>query len=239
VTGKMREEQPFLRDFSRPLRILFIGNSHTYRHDVPATLVRLAGAAEPAAAVTVETRFGEGASLAWHWGNPETVQVIGRGKWDYVVLQERSGGPIEDRLSMEKHALLLDRRIRDAGARTILYMTWPRRDKPEMQGTIAAAYCGLQARTGALLAPVGFVWARCRSTFPDLDLHDPDGRHANVLGAYLSACTFFALIFRRSPEGLAATVLSPGEYSSFGGKERLSVLERIAHEITGPLRQPS
>ncbi len=239
MTGKMREEQPFLRGFSRPLRILFIGNSHTYRHDVPATLVRLAGAAEPAAAVTVETRFGEGASLAWHWGNPETVQVIGRGKWDYVVLQERSGGPIEDRPSMEKHALLLDRRIRDTGARTILYMTWPRRDKPETQESIAEAYRDLQKRTGGLLAPVGSVWRQCRSLCPDLDLYDPDGRHANALGAYLSACTFFSLICRTSPEGLAEAVFSCEQYSSLGGKDHLSALERIAHNVTGCTNQSS
>ncbi len=235
----MSEEQHSSPGFVRVLRILFIGNSHTYRHDVPSMFVRMAAVREPAVPVAVESCDGEGASLAWHWENPKTVRAITKGNWNYVVLQERSGGPIEDQPSMEKYALNLDRRIRDSGARTILYMTWPRREKPETQSVIAAAYSGLQRLTGALLAPVGSVWRECCAAYPDLDLYDPDGRHANALGAYLSACTFFSLICGRSPEGLSEAVLSRGDGAASGGAEHLASLERIAHEMVERLRLPS
>ena len=223
----------------RQVRILFIGNSHTYRHNIPSTLFRMAKALYPPVNIAIDSRVGEGVSLAWHWGNPETIQNIERGYWDYVVLQERSGGPLEDRLSMEKYGLSFDRKVRNSGARTILYMTWARRDRPETQNAITKAYNDLQKQTGALLAPVGSVWERCRSMFPGMNLYDPDGRHANALGAYLSACTFFHLIYGRSPEGLAEVVFSRERCASFGGKERLAALERIVHEVVDRTMEPA
>jgi hypothetical protein len=239
VKKGMPGEQEPLGSPLRQLRILFIGNSHTYRHDIPSTLVRMAKALKPPVNIAIDSRVGEGASLAWHWENPETIQNIERGNWDYAVLQERSDGPLEDRLSMEKYGISFGRTIRDSGARTILYMTWARRDRPETQSAIVKAYKNLQKQTGALLAPVGSVWDRCRSMFPGMNLYDPDGRHANTLGAYLSACTFFSLICKRSPEGLAETIFSRERCSSFGGKERLAALERIAYEVVARTMQPA
>ena len=215
----------------RQIHILFIGNSHTYRHDIPSTLVRMANALYPPVNMVSDFRVGEGVSLAWHWGNPETIQNIEGGDWDYVVLQERSSGPLEDRFSMEKYGLGFDRKIRNSGARTILYMTWARRDRPETQSAITEVYRDLQKRTDALLAPVGSVWERCRSIFPGMNLYDLDGRHANELGAYLSACTFFYLICKRSPEGLAEVIFSRERCASFGGREHMTALERIVHEV--------
>ncbi len=38
---------------------------------------------------------------------------------------------------------------------------------------------------------------------PDIVLRVADARHPTVSGTYLAACTFFAALFNRTPEGLA------------------------------------
>jgi hypothetical protein len=67
-------------------RILFIGNSHTYLHHMPRLLTGLAQA--KGIEIFTEQSTGEGASLAWHWNRPETKDLIARGQWTHVVLQE-------------------------------------------------------------------------------------------------------------------------------------------------------
>ena len=93
-------------------RILFIGNSHTYLHYMPRMLEQLARAAGYRKRLRTEQVTGRGAGLEWHWNNPATRHMITDGQWDYVILQERSGGPLEDPVSMQKHARLLDAEIR-------------------------------------------------------------------------------------------------------------------------------
>ena len=60
--------------------------------------------------------------------------------WDYVVFQERSGGPLEEPDSFTRHAGLLDAEIRQQGAKTMLFVTWANRSRPDTQAVLADAY---------------------------------------------------------------------------------------------------
>jgi hypothetical protein len=40
------------------------------------------------------------------------------------------------------------------------------------------------------------------STNPSLSLFDSDGNHATALGAYLTACEFYAFFYEKNPKGL-------------------------------------
>src|SRR5687768_5733745 len=72
-----------------PLKILYIGNSYTYTHDIPGVVSALAvdaGFPQPV--------YGTLAQPAWflstHRASPETVGVIDQFELDVVVLQEQS-----------------------------------------------------------------------------------------------------------------------------------------------------
>ena len=78
------------------LNVLFIGNSHTYLHYLPQMLVGLVKAAGSGYDLAVEQCVGEGASLVWHWNNEPSRQMMRSRKWEFIVLQDRSGGPLED-----------------------------------------------------------------------------------------------------------------------------------------------
>ena len=212
------------------LKVLFIGNSHTYLNFMPQMLLALAGVKDRGKALLVDQCTGEGASLEWHWHNRSSRDAIADRQWDYVVLQDRSGGPLEEPASFERHAGLLNAAIGRQGAGTIFYMTWANRTRPETQAVLAEAYTRIARRLGAFLAPVGLAWQALHRIEPDFDLHHPDGRHANPAGSYLTACVFYSVLFNSSPEDL------PGVFH-YRGKQRLDLktdrallLQKVAWE---------
>jgi len=164
---------------------------------------------------------GEGASLEWHWENRATRHLIESRNWNYVVLQDRSGGPLEAKEPMFVHARLLDEKIKNQGAKTIFFMTWASWKKPDTQETIAKAYLQITRELCAIIAPVGLAWERALRKDPGLDLHHKDGRHANPVGSYLAACVFYATFFNISPEGLPGNLF-------VAGKERVNLSRPMA-----------
>lgn len=197
---------------------------------MPRMLSELARAADPERDLRIEQCTGHGVSLAWHWKNRDTRDLIAGGKWDYVVLQERSGGPLEAREVFQKYARLLHAEIRKRGGRTVFYMTWARISRPDTQKVIAKTYEQIALELGAILAPVGLAWERLRKTDANFRLHEPDGRHANPAGSYLAACVFYALLFGASPEGLPAKIIIQDGPRVDIENPRASLLQQIAFE---------
>lgn len=200
---------------ARPVRVLFIGNSYTFFHDVPGLLVDLGRRARPARDIEVDQVVVGGATLRDHWGDGRALDKLRGGRWDYVVLQEQSmlGYVAENGVGRVNHpeyfrrsARLFDREIRAAGARTVLFHTWAPRDHPEWQGALDVGYFPLARELNAILAPVGVAWQRVRRDRPELDLYFRDGRHPGPAGSYLAAVTLWAAIFGQSPVGLSSVV---------------------------------
>ncbi len=212
-------------------RLLFVGNSHTYLHYMPQMLEQLVKAGNCNIEISVDQIVGEGASLEWHWHNAQSRGMIREGMWDYVVLQDRSGGPLENPRSFQRHARLLNTEIQRSGAITILYMTWPNRGRPETGPILAEEYRRAAARLGALLAPVGLAWARAQELNSDLVLHHRDGRHANPVGAYLTACVFYSVLLNSSSEGLPASFHIKGKSRPEQDSVRALRLQRVAWDV--------
>jgi len=212
------------------LDVLFIGNSHTYLNYMPQMLLMLVDVEDRGFELIVDQCTGEGASLEWHWKNPPSRGAITGKQWDYVVLQDRSGGPLEDPDSFARHAELLDAEIRKQDARTIFYMTWANRTRPESQAVLAEIYAKMAQELGASLAPVGLAWEAVHRIEPDFDFHHRDGRHANPVGSYLTACVFYSVLFKTSPEGLPGTFYHKGEKHLDLDKDQALFLQKIAWE---------
>jgi hypothetical protein len=183
------------------MKVLFIGNSHTYLHYMPQMLVRLADLADRGFTLQTDQITGEGASLQWHWNHSPTQEKIRSRQWDFVVLQDRSSGPLEELESFRIHARLLDEEIRRQGAQTVFYMTWANKSQPGTQKILADAYGQTAAELGAGLAPVGLAWEKARSLADELNLYHIDDRHANPTGAYLTACVFYTFFLTPVPKG--------------------------------------
>lgn len=188
------------------LRVLFIGNSFTYMNDLPRLTAQLAASANPSR--TLETEFvGEGgADLQRHWEVGRALEAIRKGKWDYVILQTRgSMSPESD------YARLFDTEIKKAGARTLFFLTWARRDAPQDLLPLARAFASVAGELKAQIAPVGIAWLHALQENPKFVLHYDDGSHPGPAGSYLAACVFYAFLYSSSPEGLSNVSLSESD----------------------------
>jgi hypothetical protein len=192
---------------TKPLRVLFVGNSYTFYNGGLGTLVQqLAAASRNARPLEfVEVTRGD-QTLEGHWKDGKALAAIKRGGWDVVVLQEHSLGPIDARERMWKYARMFDAEIRKTGARTIFYQTWARKNRPEMQAALCAAYEGIAKELKAAIAPAGVAWQNALKNNPKLSLHVPDLSHPSPAGSYLNACVFYQVLFNQSPEGLPRTI---------------------------------
>ena len=204
----------FLFQFSaaaEETRILFVGNSYTGQ--VRKTVSGFIKASPEGSTTHMEFISPGGKNLESHLRNKATTDKIREGKWDYVFLQDQSQTPAVFPKRFESGAKGLDKLIDAAGAKTVFYQTWGRRDGDKMnaelfptyesmQKALSKSYISAAKECDAILAPVGDTWALVREANPELGkaLYKGDGSHPSEKGAYLAACVFYATIFEKSPE---------------------------------------
>lgn len=187
------------------INVLFIGNSLTYRNDLPKMIAALAKA-DKQRPMYHERETPGGCTFEKHWKDGKALAKIQSRKWDYVVLQDNSQGPLTKRESMFVHAKKFDAEIKKQGAKTILYMTWALQNKPEDQAAISKAYVDLSGELKSQIAPVGNAWEAVLKRDKQPILHTSDKKHPTATGTYLAACVFYATIYGRSPEGLPDSI---------------------------------
>ena len=130
-------------------------------------------------------------------------------RWDIVVLQsyrDDAGAKSPYAEYAPKFAEL----IHAQGARVVLYETTPvtQNEKPlsappDHAPVLAKvrAIAALAKRIDATVVPMAMVALHCQTVRPDLTLRFVNDGHLNQTMAYLTACTFYGVLFGRSPEG--------------------------------------
>lgn len=186
------------------MRVLFIGNSFTARNDLPGMLARMADSRGHVLQHDLVQQGG--ASLRAHWNRGAALDAMRRTHYDIVVLQEQSTLPVRNARRMHENVRLFTEVIAEAGARAALYMTWARRNAPDTQQAITAAYTTIARETGALLVPAGNAWAHYLQAHETPALHDRDLSHPAPAGTYLAACVFHAVLFEERVVGLPCEV---------------------------------
>lgn len=191
VTCTFVHAQPAPVPAQAPANVLYIGNSYTFYHRMPATISAMGRADGSPRELNAKVLAVSSATLRGHWESGAAQSAIRERKWDYVVLQEHSMLPLEQKEEMYKYIRLFDKEIKRNGAKTVLWLTWARQDHPEAQRVLDAAFGAIAEEIGALVAPVGPAWQAARRSVPDLALYDDDGSHPSPLGSYLAACVFY------------------------------------------------
>ena len=205
-------ERPKLSEISAPKTILFVGNSFTnYNNSLHHHVRELAVSLHPPE--EAKKFFFKAITIS---GGHLSDHVIGakgmimnhkskkkKGPWDVVVLQGHSKEPIKAKKigRFRASAAQLDAWIRDAGSKTVLFMTWAYKHKPEMAQPLAEAYTQLGYELDALVVPVGLAFELARIENPEMELYTEDRVHPSLLGTYLAANVFVATLYRLSPVG--------------------------------------
>ncbi|MBZ5535203.1 MAG: SGNH/GDSL hydrolase family protein [Acidobacteriia bacterium] len=204
----------------KPLRVLFVGNSYTYYNNLPEMLEQLSLSAGTDSRIQARMIVAGGAMLEQLWQRGAALWAIQHGGWDYVVLQEQSSlgpSPMVDGLptirspdDFYKYARLFDEAIRQAGAKTVFYSTWARRNAPvQNQQALDFAYMRIARELHARVAPVGLAWQDLRTKGSGVDPYWQDGSHPSPAGTYLAACVFYATFTGKNPKGLSHEIFGP------------------------------
>ena len=198
---------------SRPAhRVLFVGNSFTFRNDLPGLVHELSADSDP---VFAGSYTAGGWQLSWFAKDNGLDRLLHQVHWDVVVLQEQSqipSFPADDRArEFDPSVLALTQKIDAVGARPLLFLTWgyrtgDRRNVPHdtydaMQQRLVDGYSNAAREARAQIAPVGLAWREALRRRPALDLWDDDDRHPSRAGTYLAACVFYATLTSKSPVG--------------------------------------
>ena len=169
------------------MKILFIGNSHTYFNDMPHIVSDDFMKQKGIYCETTMLSHG-GWTLRQHAEEPQTRFNIIYGGYDYVVLQDKAH-PFEGPVELIAAANALNAFIRSAGSVPVAYMTWTKKGDEASQAEMSAAYTKMADEIGAVLAPVGEKWYSYMKEHPDAELYAEDGQHASMLGSSLVAQT--------------------------------------------------
>ena len=206
--------------FGQKKKILFLGNSYTAVNDLPGTLYNLALSAHDT--IVYDSNTPGGYTFQMHSTNATSLAKINSQSWDFVVLQEQSQlpsfSPPEVQAQVYPYARILDSliHVNNACTKTVFYMTWGRKygdasncgSYPPvctfegMGARLRQSYLEMGDMFECPVAPVGMAWKRSRNLDSTLELWQADYSHPTVAGTYLTACVFYATMFKKHPAGL-------------------------------------
>ncbi len=181
------------------MKILFIGNSHTFMNDMPSLVRDMVTEVTGERCETVMLAYG-GRSLKWHMSE-ERFAVrynILHGGFDYCVMQEVAH-PMTDEQETYENVRKIVSLCRKAGTVPVVFETWCEKAMPEHQAEMNRRYHLITEETGALLAPIGEAWEKARE-LTGLDLYWRDGEHASPAGDYLTALVITKTVTGKMPK---------------------------------------
>lgn len=195
------------------MKVLFIGNSHTYYNDMPQIFKEICEKNSVTTSVTMLTKGGMG--FDYHVNEEQVRFNLLYGDYNYVFLQH-TAHPFGDEEVMFKAAEQLHEIIKKTATTPILYMTWTEKSNPQGQERMSKAYFDLGKKLCIPVSPVGLVWEEYQKRYPNAELYFTDGEHASVLGSTLVAYT------------LATTALNREVSARTASEEGIA---RIAHSV--------
>lgn len=210
------------------IKVLYLGNSHTFYNDLPQLTYDLA--LSNGDTIIFESNTPGGCTLGHpengHFYNQISLELILSMEWDYVILQEQSLFAVIDYYRdnyMYPGARSLDSLIKlnNECTETIIQLIWGKKSGGEfcinshctidfmnfshMQDSLTAEYLRLADTLSCTVAPTGEAWKEVIQNNEALELFSPDESHPSLAGSYLTACVYYAVLFQKSPAGLSFT----------------------------------
>ena len=213
------------------MKILFIGNSHTYMNDMPELVREIVENAAGEACEVFMLAY-PGKTLKWHMAEEyfsERFSIL-HGGFDYCVIQERAH-PMPEEAETVAYAARIAELCRKAGTVPVIFETWAEKAKPENQEAMNRRYRNLAESQGILLAPVGEIWTAAQAELQErfnADLYNTDGAHASAAGVWLIATVLTKVMTGKLP---SPDFLKTYDFT-LPGQKWIPVNENTADEVS-------
>ena len=193
------------------MKLLFIGNSHTYYNSLPETVARLLDTTGYKPHVTMLAEGGKG--LTYHLSSTNVAFNVRCGKYDVVVAQDRASS--FEPIAFREAAKALKEMVERQGSQFLLYMPWAGRNNRAAQRAMTEVYHSFCRANGCQMAPVGEVFTRILQTESPDAIFREDGNHATPFGSYIAAVTIFYTVTGRKRVINVGTINDPGVAAGF------------------------
>ncbi len=204
-------------------RVLFIGNSYTGVNNLPSLFQQCANSTNIPTFILSNNPGGY--TFNQHLNNSITTGYIQQGNWDFVVLQEQSQTPSFPLAQVQSDCFPYAARLNDSIVKyspcgeTVFYQTWGRQNGDAsncpnwppvctyegMDSLLRLRYQMMADENEAIVSPVGACWRYIRTHYPSMNLYNADQSHPSLFGSYVAALSFYATIFRLSPDDVSFT----------------------------------
>ncbi len=216
------------------MRVLFLGNSHTYFNDMPAIFKMLyeAGTGE---SVEVTMQAHPYVTLGWHLNQGVELRfALLHENYDYIVIQQAAHEPCPDEEETIKDGKKIITYARECGTEPIICMPWAEKRLPEHHKSQKQIFTRLGKETSTQVDVTGDVFEQVRLERPDIDLYFSDGEHCSCYGSYVRALSAYVAITGNSPIGLPAksiTVHTPEDDAAKAVWEMRNIWTDLEPEI--------
>ena len=197
------------------IKILFIGNSYTYRNNMPSIFESIA-ISKGKKVYVQDCTLGK-ATLFIQSRRFEVKNAISKENWDFIIIQGSSRDFVKaPSIIKNKTKPALEKIIKaiqknNPSTKMLFYMTWGYRNgfKPidevntfeKMADKIRDRYLELYKTYDIGVVPVGMAWKDVRKKRSEVVLYVKDGAHPSLKGSYLAASCFYSAIFNESAVG--------------------------------------
>lgn len=183
------------------IRVLFLGNSLTAAHDVPALVKAMANAG--GVRFEHDGCISGGANIEDHWNRGRCRKLLTQKKWDWIVLQQGPSTRPESQAHLRDWSKRWADEARKRGTKTALFMVWPEQGQRNGFELVRQSYQGGATAAKGLFLPAGNAWENVIQT-DEIALYSPDGLHQTLEGSYLAA-----LVITRGLTGVKPSAVPP------------------------------
>jgi hypothetical protein len=208
--------------------VLFVGNSLTYTHDLPATVTAIAESGGDT--IRFRTVAGPNLALIDHLNGATNVKaVIASEPWEMVILQQGPTPAGICRDSLVLWATMFDPLIKAVGGTTALLMPWTYRSEMSGLDEVRISFEEAASAVGGVFIPAGEAWRLAIAADPSLGLWGGDNFHPGGTGTFLTALVIYERVTGHDARELPAKAFAAGV--SFPLEvATIRLLQRSAHE---------
>lgn len=186
------------------MKILFVGNSHTYVNDMPQ-IVKM-NACE---AIDVMMLARPGITFATHLEDP-SLQFALKQDVDVVIYQQAAHIPCPSKEETLRDGKKLVELARKYGKKVYVLKPWPRQEDREGFKVICDIYETLSKENQVTIIDAGSAIVNMEE-----NCYLKDGEHLNPLGSYVEACSILNSVFSQTSfKGLTLDMYNPRPFDA-------------------------
>ena len=209
------------------MKILMVGNSHTYMNDMPE-MVRINSDEE----IEVTMLARPYVTFRDHLASRE-LQFALKQDYDIVVFQQAAHVPCPSKEETLQDAKILIELARSCGVMPYLMIPWAPKGQDDDFKVIKDIYHQVMMDNYVDGIPVGYVIDSLTKNYPKLELFQADRQHLSVLGSYVESMVILKTVLMQTTFGgrLVNDHYGKFEYVQLN-QELTELLSREVNDVT-------